>query len=92
VQRRRDGQGQHDAGAGDQLDHGAATAGGPVDGRSDQRGDEQERGEADHQEQQHPRARRARIDAQEQGVGEGDQHRRVAAHHRRVGDGEPPEP
>ena len=52
----------------------------------DQRGDDQERGEADQQEREHLAAGPVRVDVEEERVGEGDHHRRLAAHHRRVGD------
>ncbi len=82
---------QHDAGRGDRLHDEAASAPDAVDDRADQRRDDQERGEADDEEQQHLAARRARVDVEEERVGEGDHHRRLAAHHRRVGEGEPAE-
>ena len=77
--------------AGDELDDRPAPAGGTVDDRPDQRGDHEERSEADDEEQQHPAPRRRRVDAQEQRVGEGDEHRRIPTHHRPVGDRQPSE-
>ena len=82
----RQEQAQHDPGESDDLDHRPPSAGGAVDDRADDRGDEHERGEADDEEQQHARTRRIEIDGEEQRVGEGDDHRRVPTHHRRVGD------
>ena len=92
VDRQRHPQRDHDPAQGDELDDEAAPTGGAVDRRPDQRPEHDERGEADDEEEQHPAPGRARVDAQEQRVGEGDEHRRVAAHHRGVGDGEAPEP
>ena len=54
---------------------------GPISGAIDQ-----ERREAEDQEQHHPRSRRIEIDVEEQRIGERDDHRRVAAHHQRMGD------
>ncbi len=91
VDRHRHQHGEHDPRRGDDLDDRAPAAGRPVDGRTDERGEEQERREADQEEQQHAGAGRAGVDAEEQRVRQGDEHRRVAAHHRRVGDAQPAE-
>ncbi len=50
---------------------------GPTNGR-----DQQERGEADHEEEEHLVPCRGGVDAEEQRVGKGDEHHRVAAGHR----------
>ena len=65
-----------------------AAAAHTIDHRADERGDDQERREADEEEREHLAARPARVDVEEERVGEGDDHRRLAAHHRRMRDGE----
>ena len=84
-------QAQPDAAGGDDQDRRSTTAGDAVERRADQRGEDEERREAEDEEQQHPVTGGVRLDREEQRVGEGHDHRRVAGHHHRVGDRQPAE-
>ncbi len=71
---------------GDDEDRRPTAAGDAVEDRTDQRGEHEERGEAEDEEQQDAFAGGVGVDREEQRVGEGDDHRRVAGHHQGVGD------